>query len=309
MSRPLLVVIAVVGAIVLFLLGVIFSLPKVKTNSTPTPVPVATGKPNLAESIKTPTPMVTPPLANNPGQLPPGQNWGWIWHEGTKVHASAGLDSAVLVTLRYGKRVRVLGAEEGWQQILLDRRKVGFVQAQFVKAERPGDVPADDPAEATKTLTEFFAELNAHRWAAAYDLLSFDFKRSLRYATFETGYSKLESSAYRVNRVRPLSPEKMLFELEILNSESSGTRAFRADFVVVLEQGEWRISQSDQREVPSDSVSPMEALPTVSGSSTPTPSDGAPNTTNSTNSSTNSSNTTGRPHRPFADPTADGESD
>jgi hypothetical protein len=270
MNRPAIIFGAVISGLLIFALGVVLTLPKMTPTApaSSTPRSIAGAKPSVQDSRKTPTPDNTPNLPTRPAELPPGQNWGWVVHEGTKVHETAGLNSAVAATLRYGKRVRLLEQEEGWQKVLLSKRKIGYVQSQFVGQQRPIDAPADDPSEATQTLKQFFQEISSHHLTAAYDLLSFEFKRDLRYATFEKGYADTEQAVLKIIKVQTISPEKFGIEAELTMIQERGNHGYRATYDLILEQGEWKISQADIREVDINSLAaPPDALP--SGSSSP----------------------------------------
>jgi hypothetical protein len=270
MNRPLIIFGAVIAGLLIFALGVVLSLPKMTQSASPSPTPrgIAGAKPGIDESRKTPGPDPTPNLPTRPAELPPGQNWGWVIHEGAKVHETAGLNSPVAATLRYGKRVRLLESEEGWQKILMGRRKVGYLQSQFIGEHRPSDAPADDPAEANQTLRQFFQEITSHHLGAAYDLLSFEFKRDLSYATFQGGYADTEQALLKIVRVQTVSPEKFAIDSELMMIQERGNHAYRGTYEVILEQGEWKISRADIREVDVNSIaSPAEPIP--SGSPTP----------------------------------------
>jgi hypothetical protein len=261
---------AVAGVMLCFIAGFYLSpqgTPRVDPSATPTslqdPDFAAPHKPDIDRARKTPQPGasadplsdLTPPPLSSPGG--PGSLSLWVYKDNTPLQGGAGLNHPLVQKLPFGTRLTVLQEGDEWTQVQVPSGPTGWVNRAAVADHPPPGVTGNKPEDALKALDKYFSELNARDHAGAYDQLSFDFKRDLPYKRFAEGYAGLESVGMRVVRVQTLGPESQMFYVEMITQERPRPRAYTGEYVLVLEQGQWRIAQATLREADPREIKPF----------------------------------------------------
>lgn len=181
----------------------------------------------------------------------------WVYKDNTPLNSGAGLNHALVQKLPFGTRLTVLQEGDEWTQVQVPSGPTGWVNRSAVADHPPPGVTGNKPEDALRALEKYFSELNARDHAGAYDQLSFDFKRDLPYKRFAEGYAGLESVGMRVVRVQTLGPDSQMFYVEMITQERPRPRAYTGEYVLVLEQSQWRIAQATLREADPRTIKPF----------------------------------------------------
>jgi hypothetical protein len=214
-------------------------------------------KPDIASARKTPTP---PPGGVDLPDLPesqPGSSTFWVYREGAPLYAEQGLNAPELQKLAFATQVQLLREEEQWAQVQVLGGSIGWLQRNVLADRPPPGARSDQPSQAIKALEAYVAALNRRDYMAAYDALSYDFKRELSYSSFSRGYSVLDQAYLRVVRVQTISPGSVLFYVEMLCEERPRHQAYKGEYVMVLEQSHWRIAQATLNPVDPKTLAPF----------------------------------------------------
>lgn len=217
-------------------------------------------KPDIDKARKTPQPTnaIPDPLEDpTPLVAPPRSVTLWVYKDNTPLQAGSGLNHPVVQKLPFGTRLTVLQESDEWSQVQVPSGPTGWVSRAAVSENPPPGVTGNKPEDALRSLEKYFSELNARDHAGAYDQLSFEFKRDLPYKRFAEGYAGLESVSMRVTRVQTLGPESQMFYVEMITQERPRPRAYTGEYVLVLEQSQWRIAQATLREADARSIKPF----------------------------------------------------
>lgn len=216
------------------------------TTTSSTSEYAAPSKPLPSRSLKTPE--ARDPMDDEPAATP-GVGGGpvsslWVGRDATPLYAGQGLNQPTLQKMPFATRLEVLKQVDDWVQVRIPGGSIGWTKRNSLSDTAPPGAAGVGPGDAVKVLQSYFNALNAHNLEGAYDLLSFEFKRDLAYRTFQAGYAGLESVAMRVVRVQTLSPTSSAFYVEMLCTERPQPKAFSGEYILALEQGQWRIAQA-----------------------------------------------------------------